>query len=254
MGNSLVPHRRELHQKVDHSLDMIDQIIINKGEQVEKGDLQNTFLEENEKDLLTLMIESEKRGEGAMSNEELKLAVNPDIQQRAREKAIRILDDEPVDILPTLEQTKEFVYINQVIKEKLRIAGPTSCIDEHEATKDTVLSSTPIPKGTNEVADLFGIHNSKKVWENLSKFDPERFAQDGEEPNHSMSWVPFSSDTRQCIGMNFSLYEHRVLLSMLLRKYTWTLPENSIHKHDAVTAELMVVGPVNLELDFEKRY
>ncbi|RCI02599.1 hypothetical protein CU098_004206, partial [Rhizopus stolonifer] len=70
--SKLVPHRRELHQKVDHSLDMIDQIIINKGEQVEKGDLQNTFLEENEKDLLPLMIESEKRGEGAMSNEELK--------------------------------------------------------------------------------------------------------------------------------------------------------------------------------------
>jgi cholesterol 24(S)-hydroxylase len=32
-------------------------------------------------------------------------------------EAIHILGDEPEDVLPTLEQTKQMTYINQVIKE-----------------------------------------------------------------------------------------------------------------------------------------
>lgn len=32
-----------------------------------------------------------------------------------------------------------------------------------------------------------------------------------------MTWVPFGSGPRQCIGMNFSLAEQRVLLSMMCK-------------------------------------
>lgn len=40
-----------------------------------------------------------------------------DIQEKARQEAIRVFGDDPVDILPTVEQTKELEYINMVIKE-----------------------------------------------------------------------------------------------------------------------------------------
>ncbi|KAI8079521.1 cytochrome P450 [Gilbertella persicaria] len=127
---------------------MLNAMIVHKREQIENGDLQNKDLEENEKDLLTLMIESEKRGEGILSNQELQtniclfflaghdttsntlsfamyyLATHPDIQQKAREEAIRVLGDAPMDIIPTIDQAKQFDYINQVIKETLRINGP----------------------------------------------------------------------------------------------------------------------------------
>lgn len=45
------------------------------------------------------------------------LSLNPDIQQRARDEAISILGDEPEDVFPTVEDTKNMEYINQIIKE-----------------------------------------------------------------------------------------------------------------------------------------
>lgn len=40
-----------------------------------------------------------------------------DMQRKAREEAIKVLGDEPQDVFPTLEQTREFPYINMIIKE-----------------------------------------------------------------------------------------------------------------------------------------
>jgi cytochrome P450 len=51
---------------------MLDEVITSKREQLKRGDVKNDTLEENERDLLTLMIESELRGEGILSDEELK--------------------------------------------------------------------------------------------------------------------------------------------------------------------------------------
>lgn len=46
-------------------------MIEQKKKSIAAGDKTNDALAENERDLLTLMIESEHRGEGAMTNEEL---------------------------------------------------------------------------------------------------------------------------------------------------------------------------------------
>jgi cholesterol 24(S)-hydroxylase len=62
--------------------------------------------------------------------------------------------------------------------------------------------------------------HSEKNWKNALKFDPDRFAAEGDGAQVSgkgMSWVPFGNGARQCIGMNFSLAEQRVMLSMLCK-------------------------------------
>jgi cytochrome P450 len=38
-----------------------------------------------------------------------------------------------------------------------------------------------------------------------------------------MKWTPFGNGTRQCIGMNFSLYQQRVLIAMLRKLYIYSL-------------------------------
>jgi cytochrome P450 len=69
----LFPKRKLLHQKLDTFLDMLETIITHKRQDLKQGNVHNDSLEENERDLLTLMIESEMRGEGAMKAEELKV-------------------------------------------------------------------------------------------------------------------------------------------------------------------------------------
>jgi hypothetical protein len=118
--------------------------------------------------------------------------------------------------------------------------------------------------------------HSEKNWVNPLKFDPDRFAPGGEASQQElkgMTWIPFGNGPRQCIGMNFSLTEQRVLLSMLckcilvyllqcfnlniyfiVRKYTWVLPSNSIHKDGIIATGLAMIGPNDLKVEFTRRY
>ncbi|KAI9345052.1 cytochrome P450, partial [Pilaira anomala] len=235
------PKRKKLHGEWEKFSAMLDKVIKHKKESIKQG-VKNDYLKESEKDLLTLFIESGEENNGILSDEELKsnlclfflaghdttssalsyaihyLAENQDIQERARQEAISILGDEPRDILPSLEDTKKMTYINQIIKETLRINGPVPEVSERVTAEDIILSNTLIPKGTPLTVDIFAIQHSTKLWKNPDTFDPDRFAEDGEAtrgPGEGMTWLPFGNGARQCIGMNFSLNEQRVMLSML---------------------------------------
>ncbi|KAG0177836.1 cytochrome P450-dit2 [Apophysomyces sp. BC1021] len=276
----LFPKRQKAHKDLSRFLNMLDSIIVSKRQDL-NNNVSNESLQENEKDLLTLMIEGEQVGDGALTDEELKsnlcaffvaghdttayalafaiyyLAVNQDLQEKARKEAIHILGNEPVDVLPTVEQTKQMEYINMVIKETLRINDPASTTFPRKVCKDTEVAGILIPEGTLMLVDIYNLHRSPQVWTNPEKFDPQRFAPGGEAEKMAggnMAWIPFASGGRQCIGMNFSLAEQRVMLSMLLRKFNWSLLENSIHKEHLLTNSLGVLSASDLYITFAKRY
>lgn len=100
------------------------------------------------------------------------------------------------------------------MKEGLRLNAPIgAALIPRMAGEDIFLSGTLIPKGTPLIMNMFNIHHSKKYWEDPEQFKPERFETD----DVNTSWLPFGSGARQCIGMNFSLIEQRVILSMLCK-------------------------------------
>ncbi|KAI8094932.1 cytochrome P-450 cyp509A1 [Gilbertella persicaria] len=273
----LFPKRKAIHDKLDIFLKMMDNVITTKRKDIRQGKVTNDNLEEHEKDILTLMIEAEERGEGILTDTDLKsnlcffflaghdttlnalslaiyyLAIHPEIQQRAREEAMHILGKEPVDIAPTLEQTKEMTFINQIIKETLRIHPTAPQVVPRITQQDSVFGDKFIPKGSRVSVDIYCMHHYNKVWPDAETFNPDRFSGN-EHTQHGISWLSFSSGARQCLGMNFSLAEQRVVLSMLLRKYDWSLPKDSIHKHGVLTSGLFLAGPKDLEITFKKRY
>lgn len=104
----------------------------------------------------------------------------------------------------------------------MRISCPVINAIPRISQEDVVLSGTFIPKGSTIAVDIYNIHHSSKVWKDSSKFEPDRFAKNGEAESlsESLSWVPFGTGPRQCIGMNFALAEQRVLLSMMC-KFVW---------------------------------
>jgi cytochrome P450 len=44
-----------------------------------------------------------------------------ELQDKAREEALRVLGDSPEDVIPTAGQTKELTYINMIMKEACSI-------------------------------------------------------------------------------------------------------------------------------------
>ncbi|CAO3614068.1 unnamed protein product [Mucor hiemalis] len=271
------PQRRRINNATLKFSSMLDELADKKREEILAG--SNSDIPENEKDLLTLMIEADIRDKGTISNQELRhnialfflaghdttahtltfclynLAINKHVQKKARKEILHILGDEPTDIVPTLEELKQMSYLDLVLKENLRRSGPVDRLMTRETIEDIELAGTFIAKGTHITVDVASLHMSPKNWKNPEQFIPERFEEGGEyESNLGTTWTPFSSGSRQCLGINFSLTEQRVVLAMILRKFEIELPADSIHADGIVFDKPFNFAPLSLNLKFVKRY
>ena len=99
--------------------------------------------------------------------------------------------------------------------------------------EDIQLGDQIIQKGTPISVDVAALHLSPKNWANPNQFIPERFEEGGEyDKNVGTTYAPFSGGSRQCLGINFSLTEQKVVLSMLCKSYIYTEKfERDIHEH-----------------------
>ncbi|CEI87539.1 hypothetical protein RMCBS344292_01950 [Rhizopus microsporus] len=273
----ILPEKRRAHAALAKLNAKFDEIVRQRRAELESGALDN--VPENEKDLITLMLEAEKRGEAIVTEEQLRhniavifvaghettantlalclynLAKYKNVQDKLRKEVIEVLGNEPVDVIPTLEELRRMEYLNMVIKENLRMNGPVDTVLPREAAEDATLAGTFIPKGTLLNLDIGSIHRDPHVWKNPEEFIPERFGPNGEQGDHTgFTWIPFSSGSRQCIGMNFSLAEQRIFLAMTLKKYEIEIPKDSIHSDHIVFDQINTKSPKNLELTFKRRY
>ncbi|CAG8705103.1 998_t:CDS:10, partial [Rhizophagus irregularis] len=101
-----------------------------------------------------------------------------------------------------------------------------------------------IPPKSYNCVNVWHVHHDPKIWKNPNQWDPERFLNG--EKRHPYSWIPFSGGPRNCAGQNFSLMEQRVLIAMILLKYEWTLPENSMHKEKFYLDSNFLLKPKDL--------
>ncbi|CEP20052.1 hypothetical protein [Parasitella parasitica] len=256
---------------------MMEDLANERRQRILAGDMKN--LADQEKDLLTMMIEADIEEGTKTTTTQLRqnialfflaghdttanaisfclynIAKNPDIQQKLREEITSVLGEDPVDIVPTMEDLKKMDYLNLVIKENLRRSGPVDRIISRDATEDFVINGTLIPKGTQLNIDIGSLHFNPKLWQDPKKFIPERFVPGGEYESHEgFAYLPFGNGARQCIGMNFSLTEQKVVIAMLVRKYMIEVPKDSIH-YDKVQFDMpMTISPESLDLKFSKLY
>ncbi|KAM3581362.1 hypothetical protein VKS41_006188 [Umbelopsis sp. WA50703] len=274
------PTRRQQHLDCA-AMHQVYQTVIDNKRKVISG--QKERQENPEKDLLTLMLEAgEEDPSQALSNDELRenlniffiaghdttsnalsfalylLAKNPDVQEKARKEVIEVLGDGADIVYPTETQLSQLKYIYMVMKETLRLCPPVQSGQFRRTEEETVLDGTVIPKDVHVQAEIFIAHHNPAVWKDAEQFRPERFAPGGENEENAkngLAWAPFGNGARQCIGMNFSLAEQRVVLSMLLRKFTWSLPKDSIHKdHIIFTGGLGLLSAKDLYLTFQNRF
>ncbi|KAK9693795.1 hypothetical protein K7432_013712 [Basidiobolus ranarum] len=235
--------------------------------------LANDTFNERSADLLTLMIKATYEDQH-LTDDELRsnllvffiaghdttanslssilcyLALYPKYQEKAREEVRSVLGDDP-RVYPTFEQqAKELPFINAIIKEAMRLAPPVPSLSIRENTKPVEFRGKLFPTGTKFAPHVYSMQRSKSYWSDPEVFKPERFLhEDKLTPN---SWLAFGNGSRQCIGMNFSLMEQRVSLSMLLRRYSWSLPKDSIHTNGILKISSgALLAPKTSELRFE---
>uniref|UniRef100_A0A182P718 Uncharacterized protein n=1 Tax=Anopheles epiroticus TaxID=199890 RepID=A0A182P718_9DIPT len=170
----------------------------------------------------------------------------PEVQQRVYGEIIaEIPNTEPI----TQQRVNNMKYLEQVIKESLRMFPPVPYFSRH-IDRDTKIGGIPLEKGSTIVFGAYMMHHNPEYFPEPEQFRPERF-EDGETKRNPFVYIPFSAGSRNCIGQKFALNELKTALVKILRQCKVVLPDpNFVPK---MKMEL-VLKPVNgMHLRFLKR-
>jgi cytochrome P450 len=131
------------------------------------------------------------------------LAKYPHVHSKLREELNRILGDRQ-DV--TNEDLDKMKYLNNVIKESLRLYPPAYGVFRfkfyflltiRETTRDINIGEYQLLAGSFVVVDIWSIHHNPEIYANPKEFIPERWENESTKP---FSFLPFGMGQRNCIG------------------------------------------------------
>ena len=154
------------------------------------------------------------------------------------------------------ESNEDSGYFDSVVYETLRMFPPLGQIINRITTRTTVLGNDIIiPEGTYVGYNNFGTGTDATVWgSNANEFKPERWGTTSEEVSKCYKTAKrtgqlpaFHGGKRACLGEKFALFETRVIVLKILKKYKIALDPN----WKELCTPAGPICPVNLQLVFD---
>lgn len=133
-------------------------------------------------------------------------------------------------------------------KEVIRLYSPAPNV-QRQARQAIHAGGLTIPKGTNIWIDVVAMHHDPQLWGNdVNEFNPERFKK---SPfggcTHRMGYLPFGFGGRLCIGRNLSLMEYKVVLSLIVSRFSMAVSPSYSHS-PTILLSLRPKNGINLVL------
>ncbi|RWV95933.1 hypothetical protein GW17_00041391 [Ensete ventricosum] len=156
----------------------------------------------------------------------LLLALYPEWQTTLREEVMEVSGGRPLDPSMLSKLTK----MGWVWNEVLRLYSPAPNV-QRQAREDVHVGDMVIPKGTNMWIDVVGMHHDPALWgDDVNEFKPERFKENLHGGcKHRMGYLPFGFGGRICVGRNLTLMEFKIVLSLILRRFSLSLSPTYSH-------------------------
>ncbi|KAH8664236.1 cytochrome P450 [Xylariales sp. PMI_506] len=165
------------------------------------------------------------------------LATRPDIQNRLRTEARTFLEQHPH---PDYDHLSSLPFMNNFCREVLRMYSPGHLV-WRETTRDLVIDSVFIPKGTQMEMTIAVLHYHPKIWgENAHVFDPDRWDHLTGDAASPYAWEPFIQGPRMCPGKNFALIEIKTMLLELVSAFQFVGIESA--SRTLLSPEEAVIG------------
>ncbi|KAL5727497.1 unspecific monooxygenase [Ranunculus cassubicifolius] len=156
----------------------------------------------------------------------LLLVLNPEWQTHLREEIQEVVRDGPLEYT-MLSKLKKMGW---VMNEVMRLYSPAPNI-QRQTRGDIRVGDKIIPNGTNIWIDVVGMNHDPELWgDDVYEFKPERFEDNlNGGCKHKMGFLPFGFGGRMCIGRNLSFMEYKVVLTLILRKFSFSLSPTYRH-------------------------
>jgi cytochrome P450 len=124
--------------------------------------------------------------------------------------------DDVVTDRPTMDDVREFEYVEHVIDEAMRLYPPVYALFR-EATGPVELLGYDIPAGSMIMLSQWAVHRSPTHWDDPEQFRPERW--DGRSDRERFAYFPFGGGPRHCIGKNLAKLEAQIILAKVASEY-----------------------------------
>ncbi len=149
-------------------------------------------------------------------------AQHPEVLERLRAEQQQLSLTSPL----TLDDLKQMSYLEQVIKEVMRLIPPVGG-GFRKVIKTFEFGGYRIPEGWTIQFQIAQTHKDPELYPECDLFDPERFApEQAADKQKSFGYIPFGGGLRECLGKEFARLEMRLFASKLLRDYQWELLPN----------------------------
>ncbi len=150
------------------------------------------------------------------------LAQHPAVMERVRQE----LTDNVAGDRPTPEELERLTYLDQVIRESMRVL-PASAYSQRITAAPVTLGSAHLPPGTPVIFSQYITHHREDIYEHPDRFIPERWDQINPT---AYEYLPFGAGPRMCIGAPLALAEIRTALTLILRKCHFRIvPQSTIN-------------------------
>ncbi|WP_186375966.1 cytochrome P450 [Hyella patelloides] len=178
--------------------------------------------EELKDQVLLLLFAGHETLTSAIASFCLLTAQNPDVMAKLTAEQTKFANKSPL----TLDTIKEMTYLDQVIKEVMRIIPPVGG-GFREVIESFEFNGYQIPKGWTIQYQIAQTHQDKDIYTESDRFDPDRFSPERQEDKKaSFAYIPFGGGLRECLGKEFARLEMRIFASLLLQKCQWELLPN----------------------------
>src|SRR5215468_7751992 len=215
MVDRIVRERREsgddVHDKPDLLSHMLSGVDRKSGERLD--DLNIRY------QVITFLIAGHETTSGLLSFATYYLLQNPEVLARAQAEVDRVLGPDPAT-LPTYQQVNQLTYIEQVLKEALRL-WPTAPVFALSPYQDELIGGTYRMRKNYQIVVLSPmLHRDRKIWgDHADVFDPDHFSREAERGRPANAYKPFGNGQRACIGRQFALQEASLVLGMVLHRF-----------------------------------
>lgn len=158
------------------------------------------------------------------------LAQNPEAEAKLHEEVDRALGGRT----PDFADLSELKTVRRTLEEGMRLYPPAHSLSR-TALKPDSLGGVPVPAGALITVSPYVTQRSPKLWEEPTRFDPDRFLPERAAGRHRFAYFPFGGGPRICVGQGFAMAEAMIALAMVAQRFRVRVESPKVEPFGRVT-------------------
>lgn len=218
-------------------------------------------------DLMTMLIAGHETSAAMLTWTLFELSRgDPGLLQDVQAEVLTVLQDKE---RPDYDDIMKMKKLRYCLAEALRLYPEPPLLIRRARTDDELppggselKTKIKVLRGTDIFISTWNLHRSPELWENADMYDPTRFERpfknggvdgwDGYDPEKvnglypsevasDFAFLPFGGGQRKCVGDQFAIMESVVIMSMLLKNYSFkfAIPPEQVGMKTGATIHTM---------------